>query len=52
MNRFAISYDDQVISYLYYGDSKLITQLVYLPYMTIIGFGFAGVSGIFGIQQH
>ena len=47
----AISYDDQVISYLYYGDSKLITQLVYLPYMTIIGFGLLVLVAFLGFDS-
>jgi nitrogen-specific signal transduction histidine kinase len=33
----AITHDGQVINYLYYGDSKLITRLVSLPYVTLSG---------------
>ncbi len=33
----AITHGGQVINYLYYGDSKLITRLVYLPYITLSG---------------
>ncbi len=34
-----ITYESQVISYLYYGDSILITKLQYLPYLTLSGLG-------------
>ncbi len=53
----AITYGETVISYLYYGDSKLITQLVYLPYITLSALGllilgaFLGFSSIKSSEQ-
>ncbi len=53
----AITYDDTVLNYLYYGDSNLITQLIYLPYISIVGLGlllllaFLGFSSIKQSEQ-
>ncbi len=47
----AITYNDQVISYLYYGDSKLITQLVYLPYITLSGLGVIILAAFWGYNN-
>ncbi len=52
--RFPITYKGQVVNYLYYGDSKLTTQLRYLPYITIFGLGlliFAAFMGFSSIKH-
>ncbi len=47
----AITYNDQVISYLYYGDSNLITQLVYLPYVTLSALGMLLLAAFLGYRN-
>ncbi len=52
--RFPITYKGQVVNYLYYGDSKLTTQLRYLPFITIFGLGlliFAAFMGFSSIKH-
>jgi len=47
----AITHGDQIINYLYYGDSKLITQLIYLPYVTLSGLGLLILAAFFGFNS-
>ena len=35
INPISIKYEDQILGYLYFGDSKLILQLQWLPYIEI-----------------
>lgn len=46
-----IKHKDQVLHYLYYGDSKLITQLVSLPYITLSGFGLLFLVAFLGFDS-
>jgi hypothetical protein len=46
-----IKHNDQILHYLYYGDSKLITQLVYLPYITLCGLGLLVLTAFFGFSS-
>lgn len=47
----AITHNDQVISYLFYGDSKLIIRLVFLPYVTIAGMGLLVLVAFLGFSS-
>lgn len=46
-----ITYNDQPISYLYYGDSNLIAQLIYLPYITFSGLGLLILVAFLGFNS-
>lgn len=47
----AITYEETIISYLYYGDSKLITQLLYLPYITLSALGLVILGAFLGFSS-
>jgi hypothetical protein len=46
-----ITYMGSVISYLYYGDSTLITRLVFLPYITLSGLGLLVLTAFLGFSS-
>ncbi len=46
-----ITYNSQVLSYLYYGDSTLITRLRYLPYLTFSGLGILMFAAFWGFSS-
>ncbi len=46
-----ITHGETIINYLYYGDSKLITRLSYLPYVTISGLGLIILAAFFGFSS-
>jgi signal transduction histidine kinase len=46
-----IKYQDRLLNNLYYGDSKLITQLQYLPYIEIAVVALFIVIGFFGFRS-
>ena len=46
-----ITYEDQIINYLYYGDSKLITRLLILPYFTLSGLGLLVLTAFLGFSS-
>lgn len=49
-----IMYNDKIINYLYYGDSKHITQLSQLPYISLFSMGLLvllAFLGFFSIKQ-
>ena len=46
-----IKYDGKVINYLYYGDSKHITQLSHLPYITLASMGLLVLLAFVGFQS-
>ncbi len=46
-----IKHEGNVLHYLYYGDSKLITQLVYLPYITLSGLGLLFLVAFLGFES-
>ncbi|MBN1542352.1 HAMP domain-containing histidine kinase [candidate division KSB1 bacterium] len=47
----AITYQETVISYLYYGDSRLITRLIYLPYITVSALGLLIIGAFLGFSS-
>ncbi|NOY59979.1 MAG: HAMP domain-containing histidine kinase [Calditrichaeota bacterium] len=50
-NPVTITYGNQVLNYLYFSDSKLIKQLVYLPYVTIAGLGLLVLVAYLGFSS-
>jgi len=46
-----ITYGSLVVSYLYYGDSVLITRLEYLPYLTICSLGLLMLAALWGFSS-
>ncbi len=46
-----IMYEDKVINYLYYGDSKNISQLSNLPYITLLGMGLLVLLAFLGFSS-
>lgn len=50
-NPVPITYGDRVLNYLYFSDSKLIKQLVYLPYITIAGLGLLVLVAYLGFSS-
>ena len=46
-----IKYQDLILGYLYYGDSKLIKQLQWLPYIEIAVIGLFILIGSFGFRS-
>ena len=47
----AITYDNTVLNYLYYGDSRLITKLLYLPYVSLSGLGLLVLLAFLGFNS-
>jgi hypothetical protein len=46
-----IKHNSQILHFLYFGDSKLITQLVYLPYITLCGLGLLVLTAFLGFSS-
>ncbi len=46
-----ITYDDTVLNYLYYGDSKMILQLLALPYISFSAIGLLVLIAFFGFSS-
>ena len=47
----AITHENYILSYLYYGDSNLITKLVYLPYFTLSALGLLVLTAFLGFSS-
>lgn len=50
-NPVPITYGNRVLNYLYFSDSKLIKQLVFLPYFTIAGLGLLVLVAYLGFSS-
>ena len=46
-----ILWNGEVLNYLYYGDSKLIMRLTYLPYITLSGLGLLILTAFLGFNS-
>ncbi|MBN2412823.1 HAMP domain-containing histidine kinase [candidate division KSB1 bacterium] len=46
-----ITYNGTILNYLYYGDSRLITQLIYLPYISFGALGLLILAAFLGFSS-